>query len=105
MPFSIDNDFHDAVIKHVSIDYESRSVQLLIDAYENENDKLRKKTVIKFLNVSSFNSLSNLNEIYRNSDAGNINYITFSNKHFYIYLNNGAIELVAEDVEISAVEN
>jgi hypothetical protein len=102
MSFSLEeNDYHDAILKSLDVSYELSVVSLRVEVYGENKSQERSRVDIRFEKVKSFNVISNFIDVSNGSSFGNINYITRSDSGYvYIYLSNGVLEIISEEVQI-----
>lgn len=96
-----DVDLHDAVVAHINLDVESRILEVHINYYGG-GERDRKPAIIRFSKVISVSNVLDLEALRDNSSAGNINYwAPVQGGVTYIYLVNGCIAILAEEIEFN----
>ena len=98
-------ELHDGVIKIMTVDYTTGSIGIEIEYFRSAESTVRTGALIEFSNVLAESTIINLKDLKDNSSAGNINYVRTEKgegKYFktYIYLVNGCIEIVAENINL-----
>lgn len=98
-----ENDYHDAVVRSMNVDYATSSITLIVDAYCAEKPSERTEVLIIFTKVYRFSAINNISDILEHAKFGNVNYITeYGEGKVYIYLSNGLLEVVADAISIRA---
>ena len=93
---------HDAILKHIAVDFVDMSVRIDLDCYENE--KATKKTAksIHFEGVKSVSQIVDMAELSRHTFAGHANYWSHDRKSgtTFIYLATGWLEIRAKKMSV-----
>jgi hypothetical protein len=93
-------ELHDALLKHIHIDYVSSTVIINIHFYKEDTSRNREEIIIRFNQVESISQICNFNDLQKNAFAGHVNYWIASNGYgtTYIYLVNGCIAITAASI-------
>ena len=93
-------ELHDARLVSVTADYAARHVSIAIEYYPSPNASVRAPASIQFNGVTSFNELSDLDELQAHAAPGNIAYWVpaVGPGTTYIYLVRGLISICANSL-------
>ncbi len=98
----IDLELHDAVLRTLAIDFDGRSLTLVVDAYLAPDQKARKPVELIFSDVTDLSCLADFANLSANAKAGNINYWvpSLEGKSSYLYLTDGCLAINAGQVVV-----
>lgn len=97
-------ELHDANLLGVVLDYVSRTADVRLAYYPSEQSPERVLGTLRFVDVSQFNHLADLDLLAEHSTFGNVNQWVSGERLgvSYIYLARGLITVTAASVELIA---